>query len=271
MTETVRVPVSRGVEWIVDGWRGFTASPGMWIVLAIIWFLITLVLQMLPVVGMLAGFFVAPILAGGLLICAEDVHGGRAPDLERLFRPVTDARTRNPMLILSAIYLGANVAVIVLGVLLLVAGAGAVMVRHHGGVFPMDPAQVDPGVLFTMGGFALMVGLVLFALFLVILILFYFAIPLVTFGRLDPGAAIATGTRALLRNWAPLTVLGLLYLPLSVLASLPLMLGWLILLPMTFCIWYATYRDVFPSPSGDDEGDDAEFAGPAQLPPIRDA
>lgn len=264
MTQAIRVPVSRGVEWIVEGWRGFTASPGMWIVLSIIWILITLVLQMLPLIGMLAGFFVAPILAGGLLLTADDVHHGRTPDLERLFRPVTDTRTRNPVLILSAIYLGANVAVLVLSAIVLIAGAGTAMMRHHGSVFPMDPAQVDPAVLFTLGGMALMIGLAVLVLFLLILVLFYFAIPLVTFGRMDPGRAIADGTRGLLRNWAPLTVLGLLYIPLSVLASVPLMLGWLILLPMTFCIWYASYRDVFAPAAGDDETD-PEFANP--LPP----
>lgn len=265
MTEGTKVSVSQGVEWIVAGWRCFTASPGMWIVLTIIWLLITMALQLLPLVGMLAGLFVAPILAGGLLMAADDVHDGRVPELECLFRPVTDTRTRNPVLILSAIYLGANVAVIVLGMVVLIAGAGAAMVHHHGGMFPMDPAQIDPAVLFTLGGVALMLGLLVFTLLLLILILFYFAIPLVTFGRMEPGRAIAIGTRALLRNWAPLTVLGLLYIPMSILASLPLMLGWLILLPMTFGIWYASYRDVFAPPSGDEEAGDAEFTNP--LPP----
>ncbi len=267
MTEAIRVPVSRGIDWIVAGWRGFAASPGMWVVLAIIWILITLALQMLPLVGMLAGFFAAPILAGGLLMAADDVHHGREPDLECLFRPVTDTRTRNPVLILSAIYLGANVAVIVLSVIVLIAGAGAAMVRHHGGTIPMDPSQVDPAVLFTLGGVALMIGLFIVTLFLLLLVLFYFAIPLVAFGRMEPGRAIATGTRALLRNWAPLTVLGLLYVPMSVLASLPLMLGWLILLPMTFCMWYATYRDVFPGRSGDDEPGEPRPGSPVPLPP----
>lgn len=265
MTQAIRAPVSRGIEWIVAGWRCFTASPGMWIVLTIIWLLITMALQLLPLVGMLAGFFVAPILAGGLLMAADDVHHGRVPDLECLFRPATDTRTRNPVLILSAIYLGANVAVIVLGVIVLIAGAGAAMVRHHGGMFPMDPAQVDPTVLLTLGGVALMIGLVVFVMLLLILVLFYFAIPLVTFGRMEPGRAIAAGTRGVLRNWAPLTVLGLLYLPMSILASLPLMLGWLILLPMTFGMWYASYRDVFAPPPAGEEADDAEFTSP--LPP----
>lgn len=265
MTQATRMPASRGIDWIVAGWHGFTSSPGMWLVLTIIWILITLALQMLPLVGTLAGFFVAPILFGGLLMAADDVHGGRVPDLECLFRPVIDARTRNPVLILSAIYLGANVAVIVLGVIVLIAGAGAAMVRHHGGAFPMDPAQVDPSVLFALGGVALVIGLFLSVLFLLILVLFYFAIPLVTFGRMEPGRAIAAGTRALLRNWIPLTVLGLLYIPMSILATLPLMLGWLILLPMTFGMWYASYRDVFAPPADDEGAADAGFTSP--LPP----
>jgi glycine dehydrogenase subunit 1 len=84
--------VSRGIDWIVAGWRGFAASPGMWIVLAIIWILITLALQMLPLVGMLAGFFAAPILAGGL----HPHYRAVAETLSRMSGAQTDAHAADP-------------------------------------------------------------------------------------------------------------------------------------------------------------------------------
>jgi uncharacterized membrane protein len=273
MIEIRKIPVGRGAGWIGDGWRIFTASPGMWVVLTIIWVLISLVLQAVPLAGMLATLFVAPILGGGLLLAADDVRRGRELDVGTLFRPVTDPATRNPMLVLGGIYLGANMAVFLATMLIVIAGMGAAIMHNGMPSRPprIDPAQVDPSVLFAMGGIFIAVALLILTLVLLITILFYFAIPLVAFGRTEPGNAIATGTRALLRNWAPLTILGLLYIPLSLLATIPLALGWLVLLPMTIGMWYASYRDVFPAhetgaDAGSGIGGDGEDDAPIALP-----
>lgn len=264
MTSAVRVAAGRGIGWVGEGWRAFTASPGMWLVLTLVWILLNLALQAVPLVGALVAWFLAPTLAGGLLLAADDVRRGRQPDLECLFRPLTDATTRNPMLILGAIYLGANLAAVLIAIAAFVAGAGGAMMRHHGGTLPMDPAQIDPSVLLALGGVALLVGLVVVAVLLIVTVLFFFAIPLVAFDRMQPGAAIGLGLRGVLRNWAPLTLLGLLYIPLSLLATLPLLLGWLVLVPMTFGMWYAAYRDVFRAPPA--EG--AARSEPPVLPPV---
>jgi len=259
MIDVHRMPAGRGVGWLGDGWRTFTASPGMWLVLTLIWLVISVALQTVPLVGMLAGLFVAPILGGGLLLAADDVRRGRELDVGTLFRPVIDIRTRNPMLVLGGIYLGANMAVMLACMLVVVGGMGMAVIRNGmpaqaGG---MDPGQIDPSMLLAMGGALLVLLLLIVTLVLLVTILFYFAIPLVAFGRMEPGQAIGKGTRALLRNWAPLTILGLIYLPLSLLATIPLGLGWLVLLPMTIGMWYASYRDVFPEAVDDDIGREA--------------
>ena len=46
-------------------------------------------------------------------------------------------------------------------------------------------------------------------------------------------------------NWAPFLVFGLIYIVLALLATIPLMLGWLVLLPLTFASGYVAYREVF--------------------------
>ena len=265
--QAIKVPAGRGVGWIAQGWQTFTASAGMWIVLTLVWILLNMVLYALPFVGQLVAWFVAPTLAGGLLLAAADARAGRELDLACLFRPLTDPATRNPVLILGGISLGANLGAMVLGVVLFVAAAGTALVRHHGGSLPMDPAQVqvDPSLLFALGGMVLLIGLVVFTLVLLITILFYFAIPLVTFEAQDAGRAIGVGLRGLLRNWAPLTIMGLLYIPLGILATVPLGLGWLILIPMTFGMWHASYRDVFDTPPAA-EGGEPEPAS-LRLPP----
>jgi len=268
--EVRRVRAGRGAGWIGDGWRTFAASPGMWVVLTIVWLLISVALQMVPLAGMLAGLLVAPILGGGLLLAAADVESGRELDVGALFRPVTDDTTRNPMLVLGGIYLGANMAVMLVGTLLMVVGVLFAVGQSGMQVQPeqIDPSRIDPAMLYAMGGLAVIAVLLIVTLALLVTILFYFAIPLVAFGRTEPGRAIAIGTRALLRNWAPLTILGLLYLPLSVLATIPLGLGWLILAPMTIGMWHASFRDVFPMPpaSIDEEAATEPAASPSSEP-----
>lgn len=269
MSQALKMPAGRGAGWVGDGWRIFAASPGMWLVLTIIWVLIGIAVQTIPLAGMLAGLFITPILGGGLLLAADDVRNGRELDVGCLFRPVTDVRTRNPILVLGGIYLGANMAVMLLILLLVLGGFGAALMQGHTAGLPSDPSRIDPAMLFTLGGITILIVLLILALVLLITLLFYFAIPLVAFGRAEPGTAISLGTRALLRNWAPLTILGLLYIPLSLLATIPLGLGWLILLPMTIGMWYASYRDVFPD-SPFDEVEPAEPRTPVSLPPSPD-
>jgi uncharacterized membrane protein len=73
-----------------------------------------------------------------------------------------------------------------------------------------------------------------------------FAPMLVIFGKMMPVPAMKTSLRAFLRNIVPLTVYGAMLLPFALLASLPMMLGWLVLMPIVIASMYATYRDLFP-------------------------
>jgi hypothetical protein len=45
------------------------------------------------------------------------------------------------------------------------------------------------------------------------------------------------------KNLLPLFIFSLLYLLVAILASIPFALGWFVLGPMTFGMWYAIYRD----------------------------
>ena len=83
-----------------------------------------------------------------------------------------------------------------------------------------------------------------------------FAPMLVIFGKMAPVPAMKASLRAFLRNMIPLMVYGFLLLPFAILASLPMMLGWLVLLPVIITSLYAIYRDLFPM-----EGDVAPATG----------
>lgn len=245
MMQPQRCDAGRGVDWIRDGWRAFAARPGMWILLCVVFALVLVALQWIWWIGPLISQLIAPALSGGLLIAARNALAGERVEIGQLFAPLIDERMRNPVLVLGALFLLANVIIVLLvAIVALATGVGPAMhaAAMGGGTMPMDP-----GTMMQLGLGALLLVLIGVALWLPVFLLFYYAVPLVLFADVAPVAALGLSVRGILRNIMPLLVLSVLWLVLSVLASLPLLLGWLVLLPMTCGAWYASYRDVFPA------------------------
>lgn len=245
--EPQRCDAGKGVDWIRDGWRAFAARPGMWILLCIVFVLVVFALQWLPLVGSLVSQLIAPALSGGLLLAARAALAGDRLDVGQLFAPLTDERTRNPMLVLGVLFLLANLVVVVAIVIIMLAtGVGPAM---HAAAMGGGTMSMDPATMLQLGAGALLLVLVAVALWLLVLLLFYYAIPLVLFTDVRPVAALGLSVRGIVYNIVPLLVLSVIWFVLSVIASLPLLLGWLVLLPVTCGAWYASYRDVFPAPA----------------------
>jgi len=73
----------------------------------------------------------------------------------------------------------------------------------------------------------------------------WLAPPLVVFQEISAYEAIRISLLVALRNFPPFLVYGVLVLGASILASLPLLLGWLVWLPVLYASLYAAYRDLF--------------------------
>ncbi|HUW77056.1 MAG TPA: hypothetical protein VMV70_10275, partial [Gallionella sp.] len=73
-----------------------------------------------------------------------------------------------------------------------------------------------------------------------------FAPMLVYFRNVPPLHAMKLSLRAFLYNMLPMLLYGITFAFLSMLASIPVMLGWLVLLPLVFTTLYACYNDIFP-------------------------
>lgn len=232
----------RAVEWLAGAWRLFIAAPGMWIVLSIVFLLVFVVLNLVPVIGMLIALVLAPALSGGVLLAARDAEAGRPLDLGRLFEPLFTERVRGDIVILGLLYAGAFVTASVASMLLVIVTAGLSVTdpglfSGQGGIDPGSAASIGIGVLLAL--------MTWFLLGMLVLAVFFYAIPLVVLGSLPPIQAIGLGVRGLLQNALPLLVLGLIWTVLTLLATLPLLLGWLVLGPLMWTAWYASYRDIF--------------------------
>ena len=216
------VPAGRAIDWFKAGWRVFSSDIATWLILAVIYLLIMVVLMMIPIIGSTIYYLIAPTLVAGLLLAAgKSLDGGKAR-VEDLFAPLRNETTRNPLLMLGAILLAANVLLAILGVGM-VGGFGM-----HG----MNGAGLFGGLL------ALIASLAIGAAFL-------YAPAEVVFRNTPPVDAIKASLSAVMANIPAMLVFGLGYILLSIVAIIPLGLGMLVLLPVMMGALLASYRDIF--------------------------
>ena len=133
---------------------------------------------------------------------------------------------------------------LIFGIMKLTGGSAVVAILMSGNQVS-DPAVLMQAI--AGAGVALLLGV---TLFFVLLMAMQFAPMLVIFDKISPFSAMKISLRAFLRNVIPVTVYGLLLLPFAFLATLPMMLGWLILMPVLITSMYAAYRDLFPKEMG---------------------
>lgn len=234
--EARTVDVSRGVAWFAGGWSLFMKDPGVWIVLGIMTLAITVVLSLIPFLGVLALSLISPVLGAGLLYAAREADAGRALDVLYLFQGFRERDKLTPLLSLGAVALVG--LIIALAIAFLLVGGSMVAMMMSG-----DRHVLNTG---AMGGFVL-AGLVILVVELVVAMAVVYAIPLVMFRGVPAGAALRSSLNANLRNLLPLLVFGVIYLFVAVLATLPLMLGWIVLLPVSMATVYLSYKDMYES------------------------
>ncbi|HZC02098.1 MAG TPA: hypothetical protein VE844_12285, partial [Gammaproteobacteria bacterium] len=75
-----------------------------------------------------------------------------------------------------------------------------------------------------------------------------YACPLVMFAGMDPVEAVRNSIDTCRKNLVPMAVFGGMFLFAAVVAAIPLWLGFLVLLPVTVCAVYASYKDLYSQP-----------------------
>lgn len=236
----MRVDAGRGWIWIVEGWRLFAKAPGIWIVIFLIYMAISIVLLSIPAVGALVHALLSPVLVGGMLYGAAALERGDNLEVAHLFRGFRDQDRMGPLVLLGLIGVAGYVSIVL--VVVAFVGSGLVMGAVMDGSGVLAPPEAMAGLFAGAGLVALLVIVVIG--FLIAMALFY-GTPLVMLAGQDAWPAAQDSVFTCWINVLPLLVFGLVYLVLAVLATIPLGLGWLVLLPVTVCATYASYREVF--------------------------
>lgn len=225
------VDAGKGWEWIVKGFELFKKQPGNWIVITIVLFVILLVLAVIPFLGAIATFLLMPVFTGGLMLgCQSQARDGKL-EINHLFAGF-NTQTGN-LVTLGAISIGAWI-VVMLPVMAIV-GFGAFFGASAGGAAGIG----------GMGASFLLAFLIVFALSVVIYMGLWFAPALVVLREIAPVPAIKLSFAACMKNIVPFLVYGIVIFVLSIVATIPLGLGWLVLGPVLAASVYRAYQDVF--------------------------
>jgi uncharacterized membrane protein len=222
------VPAGNGWQWIVDGFNLFKLNPGVWILNLIILLAISFVFAFIPIIGGLALQLTYPVFVGGLMLGCHALMHNEPLEVAHVFAGFRDKA--GPLILVAVLYLvGAIVIAIVVGI-----GFGFSMF----GAMGKGGAAVNLPLLLLM-------ALVAMALFLPLVMAVWFAPALVVFHDLPALDAMKQSFSGCLKNIVPFLVYGIIGFVLSFLATLVLLLGWLIWGPTLVGSVYASYRDIF--------------------------
>lgn len=222
------VDAGRGWAWIAAGWEIFKRAPGTWIAMVVVYALISMAAAFVPFIGPVASYVLLPVFAAGFVAASLKTDRGESPKFSDLF---AGFETRFGVLAtVGAIYVAA-ILVIAFGVLF-ASGISFAAVAHGG-----EATQVAGALLVAI--------LVILALMVPLLMAVWFAAPLVVYhgmGAVDAMKASFTGCA---RNVVPFLVYGAIGLAFGILATIPLMLGWLVFGPVLAASLYAAYKDIY--------------------------
>ena len=226
------VTAGHGWTWVVDAWNLFKRQPGIWIGTVIVFFLIMIALAFIPLLGSLAGFLVGPVFTAGFVYASRELEAGREMELGHLF---AGFRERFGTLVaVGALYLAASVIAALVAALFTGASAWVLLGGNP------DPATPGSAAITILLG-----ALVMLALLLPVFMAIWFAPQLVMFHEYGAPQAMRDSFFACLKNIVPFLVYGVVVLLLALVATIPIGLGWFVLLPVIFASVYTSYRGVF--------------------------
>lgn len=231
------MPASRGTAWMSAGFGYFKDDALSWIGATLLFFVISIGLSMIPILGSLAMYFLSPVFFGGLMLGCHARQQGGEFSVNHLFAGFS--RNTSQLLILGALYLGANIILLFLVVI-------CILFLPGGGMEAMEKmASSDPEVIRGMLAFVSLVLLIALALYLPLIMALWFAPALIMLQEVKAVRAMQLSFRACLANIVPYLIYGIVALVFSILAAIPFGLGFLVLFPVITASIYAAWREIF--------------------------
>ena len=215
-----KISVGDAMGWIGKGHGMLSGHWGVVLGALVVTVLITSALQIIPLLGAIAQILLTPLLYAGIVKIFHRIDTENRSDFSDLFAGFSD---RTSPLIMTAV--AQLVVLLVAGVVL---GGLFFLLGRDGGT----AAIVVLGLLATVAMFVFM-------------FLFYFAVPLIFLGQKGVVDAMQLSLDACLKNIIPFIVYTLVISLILVVAAIPLLLGWLFVMPILAGAYYVSFKQLF--------------------------
>ena len=225
------VGAGRGSGWWSSGWSLFREAMGLWIGIAVTYVVLVMVLGIIPILGQLLIYFLIPIFMGGMMLGCHDLESGNGLSFGHLFAGFQ--KNTGQLAMVGLLYL---VGVILIGIVLVATVFGGSFSAAAMGGAEAGGAAIASILLGALLSLGLMVPLAM---------AIWYAPALVILNDIPAAEAMKLSFKGCLRNMVPFLVYGVVGIILAIIASIPLALGWLLLLPTMICSTYVSYREIF--------------------------
>lgn len=236
MSGPVSVPFGHGLRWIGAAFSNhFRANPGAWIVAFIIFAIISMVAQLIPIIGPLAFALLSPVFTAGFMLGCRAQDEGEEFTVGHLFNGFK--QSTGQLVLLGLLYLIGTIVILVV--------TGGMLGSSMAMFMPMD--QANPAAAEAMmNPLTVMVPmLVMMALFVPLLMAYWFAPALVVLDGISALPAMKMSFSGCIRNIMPFLLYGIVMFVVLIIATLPLLLGLLVAAPVMFASLYTAYRDIY--------------------------
>ena len=228
--------IGKGVSWITDAFPYFSANPMGWIGSIIVLFIITAVVGIIPLGSLVLNIFFPVITGGYMLGCMSHKEGGTF-EFQHMFAGFKEPYFKRLALV-GVFYFAASLVVIILMLIL-----AFILIGGFEFFQQLEQGQVEDFSQHTMK--FVLITLIGVSLCLPLIMSIWFA-PVIIVNRDESAtSAMVMSFKACLKNILPLTLYGIVVVILSILAAIPLMLGFLVLLPVLSASVYVAYLDCF--------------------------
>lgn len=220
-------------EYLSRGWRIFNENPGGYIGFTVLFFVISMIVGVIPIIGFLISIVINPPLTMGIPIAAHLQTKEKNTEFGNFFKGFD--------------HIGQLVVTYLIQGLLYLILCIPIFATIGFQIFNImsDPGNIEESTEFAEKMLSYWpVFLIVFLLFVYVIISMRWAFFLVVFHKYDAVDAIKTSWKLVGKNWiAHFGFLILMFL-LSLLGLIALLVGLIVAIPVIFAADYAAYADV---------------------------
>jgi hypothetical protein len=239
--EPIGVSTGRGIGWIGEGWTLFKAAPTTWVLMTLVFIILSIVLSFVPLLGSFAIYIAYPVFTGSFMLCAHHVMHDEEIPVGDLFSGFKERM--GPLFGVGGIYLAGTIGIVVIvGIFAaMVLGANAAFLGQFS-----EGSSINSGAGAAMATSMVIVVLISLLAFFPLMMAIWFAPALIILHEeLAVSQALKLSFMGCLRNILPFLVYGIVLFILIIVAMIPIGLGLLVVVPTAYCSVYASYRDIY--------------------------